>query len=179
MIKVNLLPVKKKKKSKPVPAFLIATIVLTLVTGGISFYVNYFFASKIKVRKTQVQENENKIRDLQSKIQAVNDFEKRNADFKQRKDIIEQLTRNKTLPVKIIDEIANVLPAGVWLSAMSINGADLSMTCTGFSNTDVVNFINNLKNSKMLYEVYLLESVQSSMAGYSVYNFRVICKVRV
>jgi type IV pilus assembly protein PilN len=178
MIKVNLLPVKKKKKSRPVPAFLSATVIFTLLTAGIMLYVNYFYGTRVMARKAQVEENDKKIKELQNKIKAVEDFEKRNADYKKRKEIIEQLGKNRTLPVKLIDEICNIVPSGVWLGSLDLNGADLNMACTGFTNTDVVNFVNNLKNSKLLNEVYLRESVQSSIGGFTVYTFRITCKVR-
>lgn len=179
MIKVNLLPVKKRKKAKPIPAFLIATIALTVLAAAIMFYVNYFFSSKVSARKAHVAENENKIKELEKKIKAVEDYEKRNEDFKKRRDIIEQLSKNKALPVKIIDEISNILPAGVWLNSMDIKGVDMSLGCTGFTNTDVVNFVNNLKNSRMFTDVYLQESVQTSISGFSAYNFRLTFKVKV
>jgi type IV pilus assembly protein PilN len=177
MIKVNLLPVKKRKKSKPIPAFLIATVALTILAAAIMFYVNYFFTAKITARKAQVAENENKIKELEKKIKAVEDYEKRNADFKNRRNIIEQLSKNKAMPVKIIDEISNILPSGVWLNTMGINGLDLTLGCTGFTNTDVVNFVNNLKNSKMFKDVYLQESVQTQISGFSAYTFRITFKV--
>lgn len=177
MIKVNLLP-QKKKKSRPVPTFILATIFLTLMTVGIMLYVNYFYGARVTARQAQVAENEKKIKELQEKIKSVEDFEKRNADYKKRKEIIEQLGKNRTLPVKLIDEICNIVPAGVWLSSLDLNGADLNMSCTGFTNTDVVNFVNNLKNSKLLTEVYLRESLQSSANNFTVYTFRITCKVR-
>jgi type IV pilus assembly protein PilN len=178
MIKVNLLPVKKRKKSKPIPAFLIGTIALTLLAAVILFYVNYFFSSKVEERNKQVKENEIKISELEKKIKAVEDYEKRNADFKNRRDIIEQLSKNKTLPVKIVDELSSIIPAGVWLSSMGINGLEMNLSCTGFTNTDVVNFVNNLKNSKMFTDVYLQESVQTAISGFSAYTFRVTFKVK-
>jgi type IV pilus assembly protein PilN len=178
MIKVNLLPVKKRKKAKPLPAFLVSTILITAITGAVLIYVIYIFNSTVSARRIQVAANEKKIAELKAKIKSVEDYEKRNADYKQRKEIIEQLSKNKTLPVKIVDEISALLPAGVWLNVMSINGHDISLSCTGFTNTDVVNYVNNLKSAKMFTDVYLQESVQGNISGFSVYGFRLTFKVK-
>ena len=179
MIKVNLLPSKKKKKSKPLPTFLIVTVAAAIAAVAIMAYLTYFFGARVTARQEQVVKNEKTIQELEKKIKAVEDYEKRNAEYAKRKDVIEQLGRNKALPVKILDEVSSVLPVGVWLSSMSINGTDIVLSCTGFSNTDVVNFVNSMKGSKLFTDVYLQESVQATVSGYSVYNFRITCKAKV
>jgi len=178
MIKVNLISTKKKKKQKPVPAFLIYTVLLTVAVGLLFLYIAYHFASKVSDKEMQVKENEKTIAVLKEKIKAVEDFEKLNKTFQQRKDIIEELGRNKSRPVKILDEISALLPPGVWLMSADVRGLDVSLSCTGFTNTDVVNYINNLKNSKLFTDVYLQESVQSKMASTTVYSFKLTFKVK-
>jgi type IV pilus assembly protein PilN len=179
MIKVNLLPVKKKKKRKPVPAFLISTILITIVVIVVLAYVIYYFNSQIETREAQVRKNEKIIKELQEKIKAVEDYERRNALFRERKKIIEQLGKNKTVPVKVVDEISSRLPIGVWLRSMNLSAKTLNMTCTGFTNTDVVQFVNSLKKSEMLTDVFLQESVQTKTGGYTLYNFKVTMKVKI
>lgn len=180
MIKVNLLPIKKKKKAAQIPGFIIAAILVTLLAAAVMFYVYYMFNARVTSRKNLVASNDVKIAELEKKIKAVTDYEKRNQDYKARKEIIEQLGRNKTLPVKVLDEVSAQLPNGVWVTAMDIKnaGAELSMRCTAFTNTDVVNYVNNLKGSKLFADVYLNESVQSQLSGYSVYTFSLVIKVK-
>ncbi|MEW6107800.1 MAG: PilN domain-containing protein [Nitrospirota bacterium] len=178
MIKVNLLPVKKKKKAKPVPAFLISTILITLIVCAVLAYFIYFFTSRVSIRQAKVRENEQKIQELKEKIKEVEDFEKRNTVFQQRKEIIEQLGKNKTLPVKILSEISALLPVGVWLNTMDVKGTDISLSCTAFTNTDVVNYVNNLKNSNLFTDIYLQESIQSPTSGFSLYSFKLTFKVK-
>lgn len=178
MIKVNLLPTKKKKKAKPLPTFLIVTIGVSLAAVAVMIYLNFSFQGRISERKATVADNEKRLVELSKKIKAVDDYERLNADYKKRKGIIEELGKNKTLPVKLLDEISRILSDGVWLTSMEIRGNDLALVCTGFNNTDVVNFVNSLKGSNLLTDVYLQESVQASVAGFSVYNFRISCKVK-
>jgi type IV pilus assembly protein PilN len=178
MIKVNLLLVKKKKKAKPLPTFLIVTIGISLAAVAVMIYLNFSFEGRISERKTQVADNAQRLAELAKKIKAVDDYEKLNADYKKRKGIIEELGKNKTLPVKLLDEISRILSDGVWLTSMEIRGSDLTLACTGFNNTDVVNFVNSLKGSSLLTDVYLQESVQASAEGFSIYNFKISFKVK-
>ena len=179
MIRVNLLPVKKRKKQKPLPAFMISMVFVTLIAGAILAYLVFFFSGRLAERQATVRNNETKIAELKQKIKDVEDFEKRNADFQKRKEIIEQLGKNKTLPVKILDEINTLLPPGVWLVSMDVAGDKVSLSCTAFTNTDVVNYVDKLKLSKLFTDIYLLESVQAQVSGYSLYNFRLTFKVKV
>ena len=69
MIKVNLLLVKKKKKQKPVPTFLISTVFITLATVAILAYLMFFFSGRVSEREAKVRENEAKIAELKQKTQ--------------------------------------------------------------------------------------------------------------
>lgn len=179
MIKVNLLPVKKKKRQQPVPAFLISTVFITLAVIAVLAYLTFFFSGRVSERREKVQVNDAKIEELKRKIKDVEDYEKRNVVFQQRKEIIEKLGRNKTIPVKILDEVNAQLPPGVWLTAMEVKEDTINLSCTAFTNTDVVNYVDNLKNSKLFTDIYLQESVQAESSGYSLYNFRLNLKVKV
>jgi type IV pilus assembly protein PilN len=178
MIKVNLLPVKKRKKQKPLPTFMISMVLVTLMAALVLGYLVFFFSGRLSERQAKVRDNEVKIAELKREIKDVEDFEKRNADFQKRKEIIEQLGKNKTIPVKILDEINKLLPPGVWLVSMDVAGDNVNLSCTAFTNTDVVNYVDNLKLSKLFADIYLQESVQAQVSGYSIYNFRLTFKVK-
>jgi type IV pilus assembly protein PilN len=147
MIKVNLLPVRRKKKAKPLPSFLVITVLLTVVICILMAYLTFFFNSRLSAKKEQVAANEKKIAELKEMIKAVEDFEKRNKTFKERNDIIEQLSKNKSLPVKILDEVSTLLPNGVWLQAMSVSGGGINLEGYGFTNNDIVAYVDNIKKS--------------------------------
>ena len=178
MIKVNLISTKKKKKQRPVPAFLIYSVLLTLAVGAIFLYISYYFSSTVSAKQAKVRENEITIAALKEKLKAVENFEQLNKTFQKRKDIIEELGRNKSRPVKILDEISTLLPPGVWLASADVNGLNVSLSCIAFTNTDVVNYVNNLKNSKLFTDVYLQESVQSKATSITVYSFKLTFKVK-
>ena len=61
---------------------------------------------------------------------------------------------------------------------MAVKGSDINLGCTAFTNTDVVNYVNNLKNSQLFTEVFLQESVQAGASGLTLYTFRLTFKVK-
>jgi type IV pilus assembly protein PilN len=178
MIKVNLLPIKRKKKAKPLPSFLVVTILITVGICIIMAYLTFFFNSRLSAKKAQFTANEKKIAELKEMIKAVDDFEKRNKTFKERNDIIEQLSKNKSLPVKILNEFSTLLPNGVWLQTMSVSGGSVSLEGYGFTNNDIVSYVDNIKNSPMFTEVYLQESKSVEAEKVALYMFKLTCKLK-
>jgi type IV pilus assembly protein PilN len=179
MIKVNLIPVKRKKKSKPLPSFLIGMVGVTIVVGIVMAYLVLFFSSRLSVKKAQFAANEKKIAELKEKIKAVQNFEELNKTYKQRNDIIEQLSKNKSLPVRLLEEISDLLPTGVWLQAMILSGQSIKIDGYGFTNPDIVSFVDNIKNSKMFTDVYLQESKSTTLENVPVYMFKLTFTIKV
>jgi type IV pilus assembly protein PilN len=178
MIKVNLLPVKRKKKPKPLPAFLLGTIIGTIIMCLIMAYLAFYFSSRLSDKKSQHADNEKKIAELKEKIKAVDNFEQRNKTFKQRNDIIEQLSKNKSTPVRILDEVSALLPQGIWINSMSVTGEGVNINGYGFSNNEIVAYVDNLKNSKMFTEVYLQESRSTEVEKIPLYVFKLSFKLK-
>ncbi|NWF76027.1 MAG: PilN domain-containing protein [Nitrospirae bacterium] len=180
MIKVNLLPVKRKKKPKPVPTFVISTVLVTLVIFIVMAYLVFFYSSRLSDRKSKFAANEQKIAELKEQIKAVEDFEKKNKMFEERNKIIEQLSKNKSIPVKLLDEINMLLPNGIWFTAMNVKGvSDVSIDGYGFTNTDIVAFVDNLKNSQTFTDIYLQESKSAEFEKIPVYQFKLTLKMKV
>ncbi|NWF99141.1 MAG: PilN domain-containing protein [Nitrospirae bacterium] len=179
MIKVNLLPVKRKKKAKPLPKFIIISVLSTVVICILMAYLTFFFSSMLSQRKIQFKENERKIAQLKDQIKAVDDFEKKNKMFKERTEVIEQLSKNRSVPVKILAEISSLLPKGIWLQAMSVTNQNVVINGFGYTNSEIVSFVDNLKASQLFMDVYLEESKSAEKEKISVYTFKLSCKVKV
>jgi type IV pilus assembly protein PilN len=171
MIRINLIPSKKKKKAKPVPKFLIALLVILAISiiGSVAA-VNYF-NGLIENLQTQKRDNQAKIAELKKKIKEVEGFEARNKTFLERKAIIEELTKNQSLPGKVLDELAARLTQGVWITSFSISLNKISLTGVGFSNNDIVDFVESLKASELFEAVALGGTTNVNVSGDNVYNF--------
>lgn len=178
MIKINLIPAKRKKKRKPVPKFIVAMVLLIVLSGIAGAYASYYFGQQVSQLETKKQANAKRIAALQKKIKEVKNFEKLNQIFMKRQQIIEQLTKNQKIPVMILDEISRGLTDGVWLTTMSINGMNIKLSGVGFSNTDIVSFIQSLKGSKSFKNVKLLGTTRLSGGKTPTYKFDITLKFK-
>jgi len=178
MIRINLIPAKKKKKAKPVPPFIIGLVgLLALAIVASVLGINYF-NGKIKDLENQKKSNEAKIADLKEKIKEVEGFEQRNKVFMDRKKIIEELTKNQSLPAKVLDEMAARLTNGVWLTAMTITRNKISVTGVGFSPNDVVDYVDSLKASPLFTSVVLGGTTSGTISKTNVYNFSITMDIK-
>jgi len=177
MIRVNLLAVKRKKKAKPLPTFVISATFVTILTVCVLAYLVFYFSSRLQSAKGRVEANKKKIEELKEKIKEVENFEKLNKTIDERNKIIEQLRRNQNIPVMMLDEFSRDLPNGVWIISLTSAGNGGTLEGFAFTNADVVTYVENLKGSKLLTDVYLQESKQAEIEKIPLYRFKLTFKV--
>ncbi len=182
MIRINLLPVekrKRKKKPKPVPGFVVACVILLAVSAAASYYASYYFKSKITALEETKKQNQEKLTQLDERIKEVKNFEALNKTFTDRKTVIEQLRKNQGAPVKILAEMASRLTEGVWITSMSISGDKINIAGIGFTNPEIVTFVQSLKSSPLFKEVYLHGTNQSKIGNIETFTFNLTLQVAV
>lgn len=179
MIRINLLPVKRRKKAKPLPTFVVSITLITLLSIIAVGYLFYYYNSNLQITKERFNTNAQKIAEIKNRIKEVENFEKLNATIEERTKIIEQLRKNQNVPVMMLDELSRNLPKGVWLRSMTVSGNNGSIEGFGFTNSDVVAYVDNLKSSKMLADIYLQESRQAEVEKIPLYQFKLTFRVVV
>lgn len=171
MIRVNLLQVKRKKKAKPLPSFVVLGVLLALVFCLAVALVWMSQTKKIDTLNGVKNANQARIEALKKKVKEVDDFEAKIRQFEERKKVIVDLRKNQSVPVRIMNEISFVLADGVWLNRMSVKGDKISIAGSAFTNSNVVDFVNNLKRSSSISDVYLKETREAKAGKVSIFNF--------
>ena len=179
MIRINLLPVKRKKKVQPLPAIFIQSGIIAVVV--ILFLVVYTFhlSGKVSDMKEEKANKERRLDELKVKLKEVENYENDNNLYRKKGEIIEQLKKNQSVPLNLLEEVSAQLTKGVWLSSLDDKGGAVDIDGYAFTNSELVGYIQNLKNSKYLTDVALLESRQVVFEGVPVYQFKLTFKVKV
>jgi type IV pilus assembly protein PilN len=66
----------------------------------------------------------------------------------------------------------------VWLQTMSVSGESINLEGYGFTNGDIVSYVDNIKHSPMFTEVYLQESKSVETEKTALYMFKLTCKLK-
>jgi type IV pilus assembly protein PilN len=180
MIKINLLPTKRKPPRKVTELqkqLIIAAVVLGGVTSGMAFY---FFSlnNKIEARTQEKAAAMAEVARQDSMLKEVKNVEEERKKVTDKIGIIEQLKKNQQGPVRLLDEISRAIPVSVDLLTMAESGGNINITGEAFTNDDVVKFVDNLKASKFFTDIYLLETSQKSKEGYEIYDYKLQFKYK-
>lgn len=180
MIRINLLSEKRKKRRiiglQNVATVLIAVnLAALLVCGSTTLWLK----SRVAHLREQSEANQSIIVTLTKKINEINKIAKLNKEFEQRSTLIEALRKNQAAPVRVLDEVSLLVPDGVWLNALFFKESTVSLEGTAFSNIDIVTFMDNLKRSADLADVYLEESREGEIDKVKVYQFKAHFRVKV
>lgn len=175
MIKINLLPTKKTKKTftikvglKPGMTYLIiAVVVMILIEGVVWYRLNSRITTLIRDKQTL----EVKLNDFKEKVKEVENFEKDKKSYEEKIAIIEKLKKSQMGPVHLLDETSRMLPDRVWLTSLKEGAGNINLGGSGMTNDDIVKYVNNLKASNIFKNVQLIESRQVLESNVPVYSF--------
>ncbi len=174
MIKINLLPTKKKPPKKVIDLqqqLLLGFLILVLVLMAMAF-----FWKRQKDQITALQQEkvsaEAHIRSQDNILKEVKDVEEERKKVAEKIEVIEKLKKNQAGPVRLLDELSKALPVGVNLTSLIESSNNINLEGEAFTNDDVVRFVDNLKASPYLSNVMLLETSQIKREAIDVYKYK-------
>lgn len=179
MIRINLLLVKRRKKAKPIPSVYIQSAVVLGVTLIVLGVITFYLSGKVSDLEKDKYNKNKRLSELKVQLKEVENFERDKKAFEEKIKIIEQLKNNQKAPLRLLDEVSAQLPKGVWLTSLTDKGGAVDIIGYAFTNTELVAYIQNLKSSRYLADVALLESKQDKVGDVSVYKFKLTLRVKI
>ena len=180
MIKINLLPTKRKPQKKLTELqqqLIIAVLILSLVVGGMVFFWTSW-TSTIYDLLAQEAEMKAKERTQTKLLTDVKNVEEERKKVNDKIGIIEQLKKNQVGPVRLLDELSRSMPKGLNFTALTEKDGQVSIEGTAFTNNEVVTFINNLKNNRYFTDVFLEQTKQAKSDRMDVYLYKLNLKFK-
>ena len=183
MIKINLLPTKKSKRIftiriglRPSVTLLIATVLLVVIFESLAWY---WLNNTVAFLSQEKQVLDVRLRKVEEKVKEVENYEKDKKTYEEKIVIIQNLKKNQKGPVYILDEISQMLPDRVWIVSLKETGGAVNVNGAGMTNDDIVKYVNNLKTSRLIGNVQLLESRQVVESNIPIYNFSLTFNVNL
>jgi len=182
MIRINLLPTAKAKRTKT-RTELQTQLLLAGVSVGLTVILCGYFWWQLNHQITMLRNDQaraTKERDvLREKVKEVENYEANKKLLEEKNRIIEQLKRNQSGPVHLLDEISKNLPERVWLVSLNEQEGKIDLAGRAITNADIVDFINNLKRSPFFKDVQIIESKQSNDNEKKIvlYDFKLACTI--
>jgi len=177
MIRINLLPVKQAKKRGAGQQQLILFAVVLVGLGLLIFTWNRTEREKIKVLEAKQTTIKQEMTRLEELIGDITNIQNKKADLKKKLDIINLLKKEKSGPVRILDELSTQIPKKVWLTNLIESNKTLQMSGYATDNKEIAIFLKNLEASKFFTDVRLIKIEQSSdqKSPIPVMSFQIHC----
>jgi type IV pilus assembly protein PilN len=147
MIRINLLPVRAAKK-REFGRQQIVLFGLLLVLAGIG---NWFWYNKIDSELTaldqRIAQTRAEIAQLEKTIGEVKSIKEDKKALEDKLKILDTLKKGRTGPVKVMDELATLIPPRVWIVDYVESGGAVQMTGQAAAYEDLSAFSKKLKAS--------------------------------
>jgi type IV pilus assembly protein PilN len=164
MIRINLLPFraarKKENVRRQVSLYFLSTFLLMLLVGysWLSMSRNLSALEKEKIAK------QNKLKSYQDTLKKIKEIEARINAIKSKQKVIGNLEKNKTGPVRLLDDLASAVPEGrLFLKSFKEKKGEMTLDGTAKDNDTVAYFMDNLKSKESISSVSLVSAKRSQI----------------
>jgi type IV pilus assembly protein PilN len=171
VIRINLLPVREieARAGRKVEA-LVGGVCLGLAfiaAAGVYGYQTW----QLSRLEADLAELQNEVQRLSPAVKEVAELQKNVSALKEKNKVIDVLTKRRTGPVKIMEDLSAATPARLWLTEFKEMGG--SVTINGFAtdNQTVADFLKTLSRMPRFANVELLETIQSDQDGAALKKF--------
>lgn len=160
MIKINLLPVRAAKKREfGRQQIILFALVLVLASIG-----NYFWYSNVESQKEQLDQQIARTRadiaQLEKTIGEVKSIKEDKKALEDKLKILDTLKKGRLGPVKVMDELATIIPQKVWVSEYVEAKGEVQMSGSSVSYEDLSTFSKKLKSSKHFRDISIKKATQ-------------------
>jgi type IV pilus assembly protein PilN len=169
MPRINLLPWREQQRKERKLAFFVGLGGATVGALLATFAGYLVLQSQISSQETRNERLRGEIKVLDAQIQEINDLESQKQRFIGRMQVIDKLQRSRSEVVHMFDEIATLVPDGVYLTTFKQANRRLRFDGVAQSSTRVSTFLRNIDSSQWMKNSSLagVESKQGQTNGNS------------
>ncbi|VAX10181.1 Type IV pilus biogenesis protein PilN [hydrothermal vent metagenome] len=150
MARINLLPWREELRKEQQRQFLTIMGLSVVLMGLIITVVHIQYANMISTQNQRNQFLTAQIADVDAQIKEIEKLESDKQSLQARISVIQQLQGNRPEIVHLFDEIARILPQGLYLRKIDQKGKAITIVGIAQSNARVSAFMRNIEASDWL-----------------------------
>ena len=163
MAYINLLPWREEAEKAKQREFFSLLALVAIVSFALVFIVSQFYQAQINGQNKRNQYLQNEIKILDVRIAEIKTLDEKKEELEQRTSVVEQLQRSRNVGTRVLNEIANIVPNGIYLTNLKKQNNTLELLGKSESNNHLANMIREIERSD-LFTNAVLESITSSDA---------------
>lgn len=161
MIRINLLSAREiraeigRRQDLTIAAAAIgAALVLIVIVFLYQFSRSALLSSRLSGLRQEIAA-------LEGKAKEVMELQKNIGELKQKVKVIDDLSKKKVGPVRVMESLSGATPARLWLTEFKENSGNLSLNGMAVDNQTVADFLKALSASAYFKDVELVETSQA------------------
>jgi len=171
MIRINLLPIRAEKKRETLrQQIVLAVAVVVLLFAGIAA-VHVMLSNDIADLQARITQRRAEISRLQAIIGEVREFKKKKRELEEKIEVIAQLEARQRGPVRVLDELARIVPKEIWIERLKDSGGAISLEGFAIDNQTIARFMTSMEASPWFQGVRLEVTKQVTRAGVDLKSF--------
>ena len=182
MIRINLAPPAHRQSVREfrlrMPSLNLGVLFLVIYVGalsGITIYWAQLYREEQRLTAEIAKANRELaiLKPITAQAEKVKD---QLADLKSRVKTIEDLTKDQSKPIRILDAFAGVIPNDLWITKMEERGSMVKVSGAAFSPVAVSDLMANLRASGKFKDIEIVLSRQDLAKSPRLVTFEVTCR---
>ncbi len=169
MIRINLVRGKRKKRKELNAGSVWIALPLVVLAGTLYFHTTV--SGKISRLDAGIVKANAEIAALQKEIGEVEKFKARKAELQKKVDIISNLQKGRTGPVRHFEALSAAIPEKCWIDTLSVKDARVTLSGVALNNYTIANFMTALGQTGRFRDVVLGAAEKTTVAGVKLVKF--------
>jgi type IV pilus assembly protein PilN len=147
MAHINLLPWREELRAQKKKEFIGVTVGTAILMGGVVLLVHLYFAGMIEYQESRNNFLRAEIRTVEASIKEIEELDRQREQLISRMRVIESLQQNRPESVYLFDELARLIPEGLFIETLTQQERNLVINGRAQSNARVSAFMRALDAS--------------------------------
>ncbi len=169
MIRINLVRGKRKKRKELNAGSVWIALPLVVLAGTLYFHTTV--SGKISRLDAGIVKANAEIAALKKEIGEVEKFKARKAELQKKVDIISNLQKGRTGPVRHFEALSAAIPEKCWIDTLSVKDARVTLSGVALNNYTIANFMTALGQTGRFSDVVLGAAEKTTVAGVKLVKF--------
>ena len=152
MAHINLLPWREAVLKEKQKEFFSILTAIGLIALALVLAVNFYYQSRIDGQNTKNQYLKDEISYLDVQIAEIRTLNDKKAALQKRINVVEQLQLSRNVGTQVLDEIAKIIPNGVYITQLEKQGNTIHLTGKSESNNHLANMIRAVELSDLFVD---------------------------
>lgn len=157
MIRINLLPHRQIKRAERQRQFNLLLVATFVAGAAIVFMGQTYISTQISYQDSRNKRLEDATAKLDKEIAEIKQLKELIHNTLERKQVVENLQNDRGRTVSLLDEIARLLPEGIYLKSITKKGGDVSIEGIADTSARVATLVRNISGSQWLESPVLVE----------------------